>query len=164
MFAVARANLREISVADGNLHFTVCGDFLLDFEGICIKAYFGNGNEVRIPARVERLDAGCFRHCGNISTVIFEPGSKLRVIGKQAFASCSSLAAICIPASVEELCDGCFSECRALSSLSFEPTSQLSRIGEAAFSGCAKLSSVSLPASVPVTAMSAFDRRVQFCH
>jgi hypothetical protein len=50
-------NLREISVAEGNLHFKVCGDFLLDFERIAIKLYFGRGGAVTIPKTIERLDA-----------------------------------------------------------------------------------------------------------
>jgi hypothetical protein len=75
--AWAGTNLRVISVAHGNCHFTVCGDFLLDFEGISVKRYSGTRSEVAIPSTIGQLDVGCFCRCETVSRVLFESGSRL---------------------------------------------------------------------------------------
>jgi hypothetical protein len=108
--AFSRATLRAISVSEGNRHFKVIGDFLLDFECISITKYFGSGGIVTIPKTIEQLDTECFFGSETISNVIFESGSVLCSIEAAAFWLCSSLSSICIPSSVETLGKRCFYE------------------------------------------------------
>jgi hypothetical protein len=103
-FGLDGTNLVDISVAEGNLDFKVCGNFLVDFEGHCVKKDFGNETVVFIPASIERLDVGCSANCRTLLTVIVESDSKLRCIEGRVFGRCSSLVSICIPSCVEELC------------------------------------------------------------
>jgi hypothetical protein len=70
------------------------------------------------------------------------------VIGRYAFANCSSLSSICIPSSVEKLSDYCFEECQSLSTIEFEIDSHLSRVEQSVFSGCSSLSSIWIPSSL----------------
>jgi hypothetical protein len=118
-----------------------------------------------IPASVERLEGGvatwgqhggCFGGCRRLGTVIFESGSRLRVIGNRAFHDCSSLRSICIPASVEKLDGdqnlygdgGCFAGCSRLGTVTFESGSTLFVIENYAFHNCSSLTSICIPASV----------------
>jgi hypothetical protein len=82
----ANLNLRAIFLAEGNRHFTVCGDFLLDFDGISIARYFGQAAEVTIWKSIERLVEGCSAGSQTLSSVIFESGSGISFIEKDAFA------------------------------------------------------------------------------
>jgi hypothetical protein len=135
-------NLREISVSEGTLHFKISGDFLLNFEGLSIKLYFGSGGTITIPNTIERVEAGCFCAIHTISNVIFETGSRLCSIGEAAFTWCTSLSSIYIPSSVETLGKECFSKCGSLSTVTFESGSKLSSIDESTFYHCSSLSSI----------------------
>jgi hypothetical protein len=97
--------VREISVVAGNPHLKVLGDVLLDSSGTSIKRYFGTGGEVRIEKHIEELDSGCFSGCVTLSSVIFEPGSRLLRVKSDAFYKCPSLLSICLPSEVRE-CSG----------------------------------------------------------
>jgi hypothetical protein len=99
--AIDVRNLREISVAAGNRHFRVSGSFLLDFECISMKRYFGSESAVRIENTIERVAIGCFLDCQTISKVIFESDSQLSSLGESAFWLCSSLSSICCPSSLQ---------------------------------------------------------------
>jgi hypothetical protein len=49
-------------------------------------AFSNSGIEtITIPASVEWIGSNAFKGCQNIKTVIFEPGSKLESISKDAF-------------------------------------------------------------------------------
>jgi hypothetical protein len=141
-------NLRDLSVADGNRHFKVCGDFLLDFDCLVLKVYFGTGGTVTIPNTIARIDAGCFCGSATLSELIFESGSKLSSIAEYAFSNCSSLSSICIPSSVEMFGEECFYRCDSLSTITFESDSKLSSIAKCAFADCSSLSSICIPSSV----------------
>jgi hypothetical protein len=147
-FAFDGRHLREISIEDGNRHFKVDGDFVLDLECQSIRLYFGTGETVTIPNTIEELNAGCFYGCEHILNVVFEARSRLCRVKECAFASCSSLSSICIPSSVEELGGQCFYGCKSLSTITFESGSKLSSIGDWAFSSCSSLSSIYVPSSV----------------
>jgi hypothetical protein len=140
--------VREISVSEGNRHFKAIGDFLLDFECIVIRRYFGSERKITIPNTIERLDGGCFCASESISNVLFESGSRLSSIEEFAFCFCPSLSSICIPSSVETFSKYCFSQCESLSTVIFESDSKLSSIGESVFSACPSLSSICIPSSV----------------
>ena len=68
--------------------------------------------EIEIPACVEEIGEGCFRH-SSLSRVTFAGGSALRRIGKEAF-SWSRLMEIEIPAR-DEIGERCFYKCFSLS-------------------------------------------------
>jgi hypothetical protein len=101
--ALEGTHLSQLSVANGSRSFKLCGAFLLDFEGVSIKRYFGNEAHVTIPNTIERLDAGCFAGVQTLAIVAFEPGSKLSCIGDHAFHNCSSLLSICLPSGLQQL-------------------------------------------------------------
>jgi hypothetical protein len=79
--------------------------------------------------------------------VTFESGSKLSVIEKEAFLSCSSLQSIFITSSVQILCEGCFC-CDDLSIVTFEAGSQLSAIGPLVFSDLSSFSWFCVPSQI----------------
>jgi hypothetical protein len=109
-----------------------------------------------IPSSVEILCKGCFYECKNLSSVIFEIGSKLSVIDKRAFMYCTSLTSICLPATVKTLGQSCFADCWSLSSFKFESGSQLVSIGDFSFVSCFPLTSICIPATVKSLGMYCF--------
>ena len=59
---------------------------------------------ITIPASVREIQAGAFYSCRGLAKVEFEqPGSLLKVIGKEAFYGCSSLRTINFPNGLEEI-------------------------------------------------------------
>jgi hypothetical protein len=74
--------------------------------------------EIVIPSSVEMLCENCFLRCGSLTSVIFEPGSRLSRIEKATFSE-TGLIEIVIPSSVEILCECCFLRCGSLTSLVF---------------------------------------------
>jgi hypothetical protein len=146
--ALAGSNVTEIVIAEGNPHLRISGSFLLDFDGISIKRYYGDGSEVVISKGIEEVDVGCFSDCLTISNVIFESGSMVSRIGMSAFENCSGLSSICIPSSIEVLRQYCFQHCSSLSSVTFESPSRIACIESSVFQHCSSLSSICIPASV----------------
>jgi hypothetical protein len=155
-WALAEANLQDISIGDGNLTFKVADHFLMDFRGTIVKRYFGTDPIVTIRKGVETLEEGCFCRCKTVSSVTFESGSIVSRIGGSAFQYCDQLSSICIPSSVERIAHSCFHSCRSLSSVTFESGSRLSSIETYAFLHCAMLSSICIPASVTELGDSCF--------
>jgi hypothetical protein len=74
--ALSSSDLGNVLLGEGNCHFQIFGQFVLNFEGISIKQYFGHVKEVMIPKHIERLEGGCFAK-SNVSSVNFEEGSRL---------------------------------------------------------------------------------------
>jgi hypothetical protein len=99
----ALAGIPHITIEDGNRHFRVSGDFLLDFAGVAVVRYFGFGTRVRLKNEIEIFGTGCFSGCESLSSLAFESGSKLTRIEARAFSGFSSLKSILIPQSVLEL-------------------------------------------------------------
>jgi hypothetical protein len=54
-----------------------------------------------IPSSVEMVGAQCFGGCESLSTVTFEPGSRLSCVEHPLFPVCPSLCAIHIPPSLQ---------------------------------------------------------------
>jgi hypothetical protein len=152
--ALARSAIRRISVEDGNEHFSVLGDFLLDFEGISIIRYLGSDPHIELDSEFEQLCVGSFFQCTFLRSLTFACPNLTRIEAK-AISGCSSLSAIVVPASVEILGEECLSNCRLLSSVSFESGSRLARIERRAFYDCSSLKSLFLPASLEFIAGSA---------
>jgi hypothetical protein len=85
-------------------------------------------SSICIPSSVQIISIQCCSGCANLSTVTFEPGSKLSRLKDEAFRGCSSLSSICLPSSVQSIDGDCFDECPNLATITFEPRSQLSSI------------------------------------
>jgi hypothetical protein len=101
--AFACSSIENISIQEGNSHFQVLGQFLLDFRGRSLIRYFGSDSLVSVPPEIEVLQDYCFAHCISITKLIFESESSLRDIGSHVFTSCFWLGALVIPASVRKL-------------------------------------------------------------
>jgi hypothetical protein len=101
--AFALSGIRHISVEEGNTHFCMIGEFLLDFARTSLIAFFGTSATVTIDRRIKTLCDCCFADHTSISRVEFAPGSDLRRIEWCAFGGCSSLHTIRIPSSIESL-------------------------------------------------------------
>ena len=146
-------------------------------------AFYKSGLQyIEIPASVEIIAKGAFQDCIALTTVTFEPGSKLKTIGGRnsefynlsfgAFHGCTSLTGIEIPASVEIIEGGAFQDCIALTTVTFEPGSKLKTIGGGfyyeyyhqnlindyfgAFLNCTSLTTIEIPASVEIIELTAF--------
>jgi hypothetical protein len=107
---------------------------------------------IRLPASLvslgHRVGAECFGRCDSLSSVTFEPGSRLSRIEASAFHCCPSLLWICLPSSLEVLSRWCFADCSSLQSVTFESHSQLSNLADSTFRRCFSLSSMQIPSSV----------------
>jgi hypothetical protein len=145
--AFAFCDLRAISIADGNCHFKVDGDFLVDFAGISINRYLGRASEVWIGHDIEQLDRCCFSGISTVSSVIFESDCRVSRIEEFAFSQCS-LSSICIPSCVTKLGISCFELCESLLIVTFESGSRLSCLEDGVFGFCSSLSSICVPSSV----------------
>jgi hypothetical protein len=104
----------SLGLEEGNEHFVVEGDFLLDFEGQFLIHYFGNSKTVCIANGVRVLSPWCFSSCSSLSSISFESDSMLTRIESFAFLNCS-LQSIVIPKTVETSSDSAFARCRGLS-------------------------------------------------
>ncbi|MDR1267623.1 MAG: leucine-rich repeat domain-containing protein [Holosporales bacterium] len=142
-----------------------CGVYVFRDSGI-MEIYFGNvragsfcglyaGTDIlqflEVPASISTIQDSCFGWCGSLTSVTFEPHSRLIRIGKSAF-SWSSLRSICIPRSVEEIGEGCFSHCRFLTSATFEADSRLRIVEDMAFAAVT-LDCILLPSEVALGRM-----------
>jgi hypothetical protein len=101
--AFAESWIRQISIEDGNEHFCVIGNFLLDITRTSLIAFFGIDVTVTLSKRIQVICDSCFLSCKALSRLNFEPDSELRRIERLAFGGCSSLHTIRIPASIESL-------------------------------------------------------------
>jgi hypothetical protein len=79
-----------------------------------------------IPASVKILGEECFAECKFLSSVRFEPGSRLSRIERGVFRD-SGLKDIVIPASIEFMGQSCFAGCKSLLFVIFESGSRLSQ-------------------------------------
>lgn len=109
--------------------------------------------EITIPANIEIIPSCTFQNCRSLETIIFEKGSKLRLIGGGcfgipsssfpnasaggtigpcyyygAFSGCTALKSIEIPASVETIETSAFYNCESLETIVFEKGAKLKTI------------------------------------
>ena len=91
-----------------------------------------------------------FSDCSGFSSLQFEEGSHLTVIGRYAFDDCSGLTGtLTIPASVTIIGDTAFSSCSGLTGLDFEGGTKPLTIDSYAFSYCTSLEGeLKIPANV----------------
>ena len=160
-------------------------------SGSQLKTIGGNGyhsgsfygctalKSITIPASCEEIGAGAFYDCNSLESVIFELGSRLKIIdGNEfygAFAYCTALKSITIPASCETIGCSAFKGCVALEQVNFEAGTQLKIIDGGfnlttdygSFCNCIKLKSITIPSSCENIGPSAFKNcesleRVEF--
>jgi hypothetical protein len=93
----------NVSIEEGNSHFCVIGQFLLDFTRTSLIAYFGTAATVTIDRNIRVLCEYSFADRTTLSRIEFEIGTDLRRIEWCAFAGCTSFHKIWIPSSIESL-------------------------------------------------------------
>ena len=100
-----------------------------------------NVYRVVIPKSVEKIEDRAFEGCKNLREVLFEEGSKLKVVGENAFNGCSSLRNIQLPDCVEEIGLDAFNS-SGLESFVAPPSLRVLR--QSAFQDCKNLKYVKL--------------------
>lgn len=86
-----------------------------------VGSYWFAGSKVErvvVPASVQELGSWAFRSCGQLEEVVFQPGSRTRVIEAYCFIK-SGLTRVEVPASVAVIEDGAFWGCKKLSKVVF---------------------------------------------
>jgi hypothetical protein len=91
----------DIRVEEDSQHFAIKGRFLVRSDGTEIVRYFGFGGEIFMSMTVEELGKSCFESHNHLRRIVFESGSKLRLIGEYGLAGCLSI--------IDEHCDSCLS-------------------------------------------------------
>ena len=134
---------------------------------------------ITIPASCEEIGGGAFDSCNSLESVVFELGSRLKIIDgggdDGAFSYCTALKSITIPASCETIGCSAFKGCVALEQVNFEAGTQLKIIDGGfnnatdygSFCNCIKLKSITIPSSCENIGPSAFKNcesleRVEF--
>ena len=133
-----------------------------------------------IPASVERIDKEAFRGLSELTTVTFDPNSKVYSLSDLAFRGCGKLKEVTLPKNITWLgavffeCDnlevinvpadsklrhiggGAFSTNRKLKAFNFKGASKLESIGNDVFAGLTELREFNIPKSVTSIAANAF--------
>lgn len=71
-------------------------------------------------------------------------GVAVTEIGKEAFASNTSITSVAIPKTVTRICDKAFYGCKNLTTVTYEDADSVEVLGERAFAGCSKLAFIIL--------------------
>lgn len=152
-------SLASVHFEDASILKNIKGDYHdSGYDYISNGAFSGCSalTSIEIPASVETIGIAAFKDCSSLQSVIFQPGSLLRIIdsgqsctgGHGAFMNCTSLSSIEIPANVETIGSAAFEGCKSLQTVTFAKGSQLKIIGgdspykHGAFQDCTKLTTV----------------------
>jgi hypothetical protein len=166
--------LLTLTADSGNEHYSSIDGVLFDKAASTLLQYpAGKSGEVVIPASVvnigtqafagcfrlttatipfgvQRIEAGAFFECSNLSTI--QLPTSLIAIGAQVFDGCGSLMGIDIPQGVVEIGQGAFNWCGSLGYATI-PASVTS-MGAYIFHGCTSLTLVSVDEANPIFAMN----------
>ncbi len=125
--------------------------------------------EIRIPATVRSIGEGAFLNCAGLQKVTFAEGSELTLLGKSAFARCTSLTSIELPSSLKKVYQRTFAGCTSLSSVTLTGITHIlesPNIKEDSYSypgssylfeDCTSLTSVTFPSTLEVMGKYVFD-------
>lgn len=111
---------------------------------------------VVIPENIEYIQEEAFFNSLKLEVVQFEPSSRLKVIGDNAFKYNVSLKEIEIPKSVLKIGEFAFAESINLEKITFEENSLLKTIGKNAFSLTRKLKEITLPSKIEDVGANSF--------
>lgn len=114
---------------------------------------------VSLPSKLRRIGRNAFARCKNLEDIELPNG--LLSIGKGAFKECSALKTFVIPDSVEYIGDELLSECMTLDSVKIG--AHVPAIGQWSFFWCERLREVDIPGNVALIARGAF-KRCKFLH
>jgi hypothetical protein len=153
--AMTTSGVCDITVDPDNPWLRVRDGFLCDFGERLLVYYFGKGRDLVVWRDIETIASDCFARRVSVSSVSFEPGSRISSFGKSAFASCS-LRSVSIPSTIETISTNCFGGCENLVDVRFESGCTISVLGELAFCSCKSLRSICIPSSVETIAKSCF--------
>jgi hypothetical protein len=87
-----------VSIKSSNPHFSMANDFLVDIIHHRLVRNFSSSRFITIDADIEILGSSCFSSCGFLSSISFEPGSRLKRIETDVFKELSS--SIIVPSTV----------------------------------------------------------------
>ena len=149
----ACADLTDITVDGGNLHYKDVSGVLFDYGGTVLIAYPAGkaAASYAVPSGTQVIGCGAFAQSKNTRTVTF-PAS-LTAIEEAAFNS-SGLTSVAIPASVSVIRNNAFTNCDTLSKLTI--AEGVDTIEQYAFSYCYLLDTVRLPNSLKQLDTAAF--------
>lgn len=100
---------------------------------------------------------GAFEDHTELGEVYFAIGSKISVIGKDAFKGCSNLTKIVLPAGIKSIESGAFENCTSLKEVVFTGDCDGLVIATGAFKNCSALETITLPAGIKVIGDKAFE-------
>eukprot|EP00980_Cylindrotheca_fusiformis_P013214 scaffold3359_cov123-Cylindrotheca_fusiformis.AAC.18 len=107
---------------------------------------------VRVDSSIKEIRAKTFKNCKHLVEVDLPEG--LKIIGRSAFESCTSLKVMDVPSTVTEIREQAFLRCFALQFVHFSQDLQL--IGDEAFALCESLKNVDIPPSTRTIGDNAF--------
>jgi hypothetical protein len=103
---------------------------------LCISGTNGPvSGVVQIPSNVTGILDKAFANLSSITSVVFQPPSKCKIIGDPVFENCTSLESVYIPESMEEIQSEAFLGCSNLNKVIFEGNIG-PRIYPDVFNGC----------------------------
>ncbi|MBQ9867096.1 MAG: leucine-rich repeat protein [Lachnospiraceae bacterium] len=134
--------LREIKMQDGATRIPA---------NLFNKATWINDKEIEIPAEVVEIGDYAFAGsnntdttAGNLVRIVFPDNSRLRIIGREAFAYNAILETFTLPKSVTYIGEKAFSKCAKINSI--EIPENVATLGASAFEGCTLLENVTFSA------------------
>ena len=110
----------------------------------------------KIPNSVEVIGIGAFEN-SKLTSVFFDPNTKISTIGPRAFFNSTLLKNIVIPSSVISIDYYAFAMCNNLEQVIFEENCKITGIYEGAFYGCLNLNKISIPNTVYIISDYAFS-------
>jgi hypothetical protein len=134
--------------APGNLHFCMKDDCFLLANGRELIQYRGSLQTFCVNRDITALFRGSFLGNSTLTTLTFEPQSRLKSLSANCFSLCKKLRSVSIPKSVRVIGEYCFEGCSELMEVSFESPSTIHTIKRSAFSNCVLLTDFIVPASV----------------
>jgi hypothetical protein len=125
--------VKSFSICKENPFFVFEEEMLMCSDRKRLIRYFGSESRIVVKKEVEVIRKEAFYLLESLCEVLFEEGSRLRLIEDHGFYG-SGLREIIIPASVEVIGEYGFYRCRSLRRIIFEEGSKLKEIMRGAFS------------------------------